>query len=211
MRHLKSVCIVSIVVAFCACIKVEVDSPVDRPEFMPQPVDADAVGVGVSVKLKGLAVDYVAYEAYFIRLDDGEDILKQKRLIHSSKMSYPYVYRLNAQPGRYAVVAVTFGRGTTYLLSRAIIEQSITTIAPGTFGYLGEYEIETAAADDLQQYYFTILKPLPLGPLRFAGPLTSTRDKQKEREFLKSTDEYVLKTRGGAWSTWIQQQLQTQP
>jgi hypothetical protein len=206
----------------CACIRIEVYDE-NHPDPRRQPVDANAVIVGLSMKVKTFLDSYPIEGAYFVRLEEKEDILKQDRLMFAEHNGH-YAYLLNAQPGRYAVVAVLypyrlFGDSYIHLLPKSLIEQTITTVAPGTVGYLGDYEIERSGLysgssdDDVFRYYFNLFSTRPNDGARIyslALPLKSVRDEHSVQQFLQLTDEKLLDKRGGRWSSWIQEQLQTQ-
>lgn len=205
--------------ALSACVVIDEN----RPHLLPRPIDANAVAVGISMKVRPLLgfFPYRAYGAYFIRLEEKENILRQDRLMYSGVWSDGYVYLLNAQPGRYAVVAFTTSNNT-YLLPETLIQQTVTTVSPGTIGYLGDYEVErawtmfTSNDDGIENYYSHLLSDsgfLSWGSSRdtfVARLLSGTHDEQGERQFLRVTDEGLLTQSGGAWSTWIQQRLQSQ-
>ena len=215
MKYWRIVCALPLVIAVCSCIRIE---PIENhPEWMTRPIDAKAVAVGISMRLKQpLMGSFLMHGAYFVRLDEKEDILKQDRVIISTNLKYGHIYLLNAQPGRYAIVAAMFPRGI-YLLPKRLVEQTVTTVAPGTVGYLGEYEVETSylgpdgGDDDVEQYYFKLLGPQPrdLGRRLAVRLLKGGRDVQREQEFLRITNEKLLENQGGEWSTWIQEQLRT--
>src|SRR5262249_13540119 len=149
--------------------------------------------------------------AYFVRLGDTEDTLKQDSLIFSETLSNSYVYLLNAQPGRYAVVAVSvyhsYGRSTC-LLPKSIVQQTVTNVAPGAIGYLGDYKVETSyfarggmENDDVENYYFDILSTERFirRPVFSAKFVNGSRDEQGERQFLEHTDQELLAKAGGSW------------
>ena len=224
MKLLIIGCALFAMLALSACVRVEVVAE-DYPHLLRRPIDVNAVAVGISMKVKRLfgSLSYPEFGAYFIRLEEKEDILRQDRLIYSDIWSNGYVYLLNAQPGRYAVVAVKTSAEYTYLLPKALIQQTMTTVAPGTIGYLGDYDVETAwgrptASDEsIENYYFHLLSDsgllswgLPRNTTFVVQLLNGTHDEQGERQFLKLTDEGLLAQSGGAWSTWIQQRLQSQ-
>lgn len=221
MKQLCVICILSVLMTLTACIRIEVHDK-NQPDLRRQPVDASAVVVGLSMRVKELIGSSPIEGAYFIRLEEKEDTLKQNRLMFAKDDGY-YVYLLNAQPGRYAVVAVLypyrqFSHRLIHLLPKSLIEQTITTVAPGTVGYLGDYEIERSnisggSDDDVVQYYFHLFSARHnngAGIHSLALPLKSVRDEQSMRQFLELTDEKLLGKRGGRWSSWIQEQLQIQ-
>lgn len=213
------VCILSVLMILSACIRIEVHDK-NQPDLRRQPVDANAVVVGLSMKVKELLWSSPIEGAYFIRLEEKEDILKQDRPMLAI-FNGSYAYLVNAQPGRYAAVAILypcrlFDKCFIPPLPKSLIEQTITTVAPGTVGYLGDYEIERSgnardSGDDVAQYYFHLFSARPsVGNvhLSLALPLKSVRDEQSTQHFLKLTDEKLLDKRGGKWSSWIQEQLQ---
>src|SRR5215467_3405521 len=97
--YFNVLCIFLTAFALSACLRIE---KIER-----RPIDANAVVVGISMKVKLLVGSRPILGAYFVRLGDTEDTLKQDSLIFSETLSNSYVYLLNAQPGRYAVVAVS--------------------------------------------------------------------------------------------------------
>jgi len=214
MKHLIIVCTLLAMLALSACIRIQAIDE-NRPNLLRRPIDANAVAVGISMKVKGFLSSPHVFGAYFVRLEQKEDILRQDRFIYSDTWSNGYVYLLNAQPGRYAVVAVMSISGETYFLQKSLIQQTVTTVAPGTIGYLGNYDIKrswhgpTAYDDSIENYYFHLLSGQYSRYTYVAQLLSGTHDEQGEWEFLRLTDEGLLAQAGGTWSTWIQQRLQT--
>lgn len=218
----RIVYILSLAIAVCACIRIEAIDE-NRPSRLRRPVDTNAVAVGLSMKLKFFLGSAPIEGAFFVRLDDKEDDLKQDRVILADTLSNGYVYLLNAQPGRYAVVAVIYpyrlSKVNIYLLPKSLVQQTVTTVAPGTVGYLGDYEMEGShlgsgrGGDDIEKHYFHLLSAQSLveQPRFVAHLINGARDEQKKKQFLKYTDDVLLKGQGQVWSTWIQQQLQMQP
>jgi hypothetical protein len=72
MKHSRIVCTVFVVLVLSACIRIE-----------PQPMDANAVAVGISMKIGHSS----APQVYFVRLEEKQDILRQDRLIDSDRSS----------------------------------------------------------------------------------------------------------------------------
>jgi len=214
MKHLIIVGTLFAMLALSACIRIQVIDE-NTPNLLRRPIDANAIAVGISMKEKGFLSSPHVFGAYFVRLEQKEDILRQDRFIYSNIWSNGYVYLLNAQPGRYAVVAVTSISGETYFLQESLIQQTVTTVAPGTIGYLGDYDVKrswhgpTADNDSIENYYFHLLPRQGSRHTYVAQMLSGTHDEQGESEFLRLTDEGLLAQAGGAWSTWIQQRLQT--
>ena len=224
MKRLIIVCTLSIVVGLCGCTRLLELSHAqdDLAVLSQQPIDADAVALGISLHQKRLGISGPVLEpvqtAIFVRLEDKEGSLKQDRIIFSTRFSGGFVYLLNAQPGRYAVVAVYFNRGGVSLLPKTLIQQTVTAIDPGTVGYLGDYELKRDSigsegeGDDVQEYYSQRFWGEPLKPGRSVAQfLSGKRDNERKKQYLRHTDEALLEGRGGIWSTWIQQQLQLQP
>ena len=137
MIHLRIICTVLAALTLSACIHIGLNDR-DFPYRTRQPIDPSAVAVGISMKV-GSSYSYstsTVRRVYFVRLEEKEDILKQDRFIYSDTWSNDYVYLLNAQPGRYAVVAVEepgteLFSSDLYLLPKALIQQTVTTVAPG--------------------------------------------------------------------------------
>jgi len=219
MIHLKIICTVLTALTLSACIRTQL-SDRNFPYHTWQPIDASAVAIGISMKQ---VVPFFGPSrigrVYFVRLEEREEILKQDRFIRSDTSSNDYVYLMNAQPGRYAAVAFSLPAGELswdlYLLQKALIQQTVTTVAPGTIGYLGEFILlrglgmRKVGGDSIQNHYASILSGEYLNNVYVAELLSSTQDEQTKKQFLRVTDEELLKNSGGAWSAWIQQQLET--
>jgi hypothetical protein len=220
MIHLKIICTGLAALTLSACIRTQL-SDRDFPYHTRQPIDASAVAVGISMrKVEALFGPFPVRRVYFVRLEEREDILKQDRFIYSDASSNGYVYLMNTQPGRYAAVAFSlpapaseFSRDL-YLLPKALIQQTVTTVAPGTIGYLGDYSLGVSGmlkvgSDSIENHYASLLSGEYFNNFYVAELLSSTHDEQKKKQFLQVTDEEVLKKSGGAWSVWIQQQRET--
>jgi hypothetical protein len=217
MIHLKIICTILASLTLSACIRTQL-SDRDFPYHTRQPIDASAVAVGISMrKVEALFAPFPVRRVYFVRLEEREDILKQDRFIYSDASSNGYVYLMNTQPGRYAAVAFSLPVGDfswdLYLLPKALIQQTVTTVAPGTIGYLGDYTLGVSGMlkvgiNSIENHYASLLSGEYFNNFYVAELLSSTHDEQKKKQFLQVTDEEVLKKSGGAWSVWIQQQLE---
>lgn len=73
MKHLRMVCTVFVVLALSACIRIELNDG-DFPYGTRQPIDANAVAVGISMKVKSLFDYSPVHKAYFVRLEEKNDI-----------------------------------------------------------------------------------------------------------------------------------------
>lgn len=156
--------------------------------------------------------------AYFVKLDDTSDHLVKDRVIFSEVASDNYIYLLNAAPGRYAVVAVSvyyrYARSTC-LLPKAIVQQTIANVGPGTVGYLGDFLVDTVffagetENDEVERHYFNLLSAQGLirKPVFSANLLSSTRNREGERRFWQVTDHGLLAGFRSGWSSWIREQL----
>jgi len=69
--------------------------------------------------------------------------------------------------------------------------------------------MRNVGGDSIQNHYASILSGEYLNNVYVAELLSSTQDEQTKKQFLRVTDEELLKNSGGAWSAWIQQQLET--
>lgn len=144
----------------------------------PKPWDAESSAIGISVRVRPPIKLFGSNEAnvvYFIKLDEEGDVAAQdyfvqsNHLLQSNYADDGQIYLLNAEPGRYAVVAVfhatdapaaapseTSGGGVSVtidlndpgelkfftFLSKDVIQLTEVTVAPGVIVFMGDYVID---------------------------------------------------------------------
>lgn len=64
--------------------------------------------------------------------------------------------------------------------------------------------------ESIENHYAHLLSGEYFANIFVVERLNSVHDEQGEKQFLRVTDEELLKKSGGAWSAWIQQRLHTQ-
>ncbi|MFI5304929.1 MAG: hypothetical protein ACHQYP_09070 [Nitrospiria bacterium] len=149
-------------------------------EFQPVPksFDQQSSAIGISLEVRGPAkLNTIKMDmVYFIRLDEKDLPYNKKEVIQSNYSSSDSFYFLNAQPGRYAVVAASsyIERGgntnglpnsTSYrvFFPKNLINKSVVTVTPGSFNFIGAYTVGTSLglgdADEAQLHYSNILQP----------------------------------------------------
>lgn len=119
----------------------------------PAPLQGQG-GVGIEVRVRpplapGSA--NAAERAYFVRLDEGDES-KDGALYPSNFHRDGRVYLLNAEPGRYAVVAVGFrvqvlATESSYYVyfPGALIDATETVVEAGALAHAGRHDIDSAS------------------------------------------------------------------
>lgn len=190
------------------------------PVHITKPVDQQSAVIGITVK-SPLWTPNTEDRLYLVKVENDRDLFHGTTLIPTSIVAPPSggvgggtVYVQNVPPGRYAAVAFStsekgFGKireVTLFLLSKDVVKQSDTTVAPGGIGFMGEYELGSStmvlnekAADDVQEHYFETFWGKPLAqvvadfqvigtPAYFAvhtvGVTKAYRDASAEERFL---------------------------
>ena len=100
-----------------SALLVACESARPQPQRLPEPIDAETAGLGISLSLTetlgSLTKDTLQPDLLlFVRLEDGEevkDLSKKLVLIPSTFVRGDYAYLLNASPGKYAAVAAIYG------------------------------------------------------------------------------------------------------
>ncbi len=153
------------------------------PVHITKPVDQQSAVIGITVK-SPTWVPNTEDRVYLVKVENERDVFDGTTLIPTSIMAPPpggggggTVYVQNVPPGRYAAVAFTtsekgFGKVrevTLFLLPKAMVKQTDTTVTAGGISFMGEYEmgpstmvIQEKAADDVQTHYFEVFWGKPL-------------------------------------------------
>jgi hypothetical protein len=190
------------------------------PVHITKPVDHQSAVIGITVK-SPLWTPNTEDRLYLVKVENDRDLFHGTRLIPTSVVAPPpggggggTVYVQNVPPGRYAAVAFStsekgFGKireVTLYLLPKAVVKQSDTTVVPGGISFMGEYELGPStmvlnekAADEVQEHYFEAFWGKPLAqvvadlqaigtpayfPAHTVGVAKTDRDATAEERFL---------------------------
>lgn len=130
----------------------------------PVPTDSRSSALGLNMRFRGLGglTSVTADEVLFVRIEEGGDVgdvSQAARLIPSNHAHKADVYLLNVQPGTYVAVAAVkrletvrfvdgesqFVRTETeivtnyYYFARELIEQTMTTVEPASFAFMGKF------------------------------------------------------------------------
>lgn len=153
------------------------------PVHITKPVDQQSAVVGITLKSSAW-VPNTEDRLYLVKVENDRELLEGAKLVPTSIMAPPpggggggTVYVQNVPPGRYAAVAFStsekgFGKVrevTLFLLPKAIVKQSDTTVAPGGISFMGEYEVGASrmalqenGVDEVQEHYFEVFWGKPL-------------------------------------------------
>lgn len=153
------------------------------PVHITKPVDQQSSVIGITIKSPAW-VPNSEDRLYLVKVENDRDLFEGMKLIPTSILAPPpggggggTVYVQNVPPGRYAAVAFStsekgFGKVrevTLFLLPKAIVKQSDTTVVPGGISFMGEYEmgastmvLQEKAADEVQEHYFEAFWGKPL-------------------------------------------------
>jgi len=190
------------------------------PVHITKPVDQQSAVIGITIKSPAW-VPNTEDRLYLVKVENDRDLFEGTTLIPTSIVAPPpgsggggTVYVQNVPPGRYAAVAFStsekgFGKVrevTLFLLPKAVVKQSDTTVTPGGIHFMGEYEVgastmvlQEKAADEVQEHYFEAFWGKPLAqviadlqvlgtPAYFAVHTVSikqgSRDAEAETRFL---------------------------
>ncbi|MCS6289948.1 MAG: hypothetical protein H8K10_13375 [Nitrospira sp.] len=153
------------------------------PVHITKPVDQQSAVLGITIKSPAW-VPNTEDRLYLVKVENERDLFEGSKLIPTSILAPPpgaggggTVYVQNIPPGRYAAVAFStsekgFGKVrevTLFLLPKAVVKQSDTTVAPGSISFMGEYEVgnstmvlQEKVADPVQEHYFEAFWGKPL-------------------------------------------------
>lgn len=153
------------------------------PVHITKPVDQQSAVIGVTIKSPAWQPN-TEDRLYLVKIEQDRDLFEGTKLIPTSIAVPPpgsggggTVYVQNVPPGRYAAVAFStsekgFGKVrevTLFLLPKAVVKQSDTTVTPGGLHFMGEYEVGAStmvlqenAADEVQAHYFEAFWGKPL-------------------------------------------------
>ena len=192
--------LVSLVLASCVyVVKEKLAEPDLIRGSLPEP-DLKSGSIGVTVRRgrwlgggKGTIV-----QIFFVRLEDGNEAFSATDLIPSNYTPRNQIYLLNADPGRYAMVAALMreedeavGLGTVYgetfgvsfendrwvFFSMAMISESEVTVVPQEMVFMGDYVVRVSAtrkkADAAQAHYHRLLMPGQVGKPSQVGKMAS--------------------------------------
>jgi hypothetical protein len=116
--------------------------------FIPRPLSPESAAIGVELTIKPIVAGFDRMHpqfVHFLRLQEGTPLQQTMSVRPSTLVRGKYAYLLNAEPGRYAVVAGYVGgaamNGTVYLQELAILA-SIVDVNPGSFTFMGTVAVD---------------------------------------------------------------------
>ncbi|UCD84511.1 MAG: hypothetical protein JSU92_14790 [Deltaproteobacteria bacterium] len=187
---------------------------------------SSAIGIYIEVRAPFVLVSNKASWVYFIKLDEKSDSYTCDHVIQSNFAKAGQIYLLNAEPGRYAVVAscqkqtpiAQPSHTYTTFFPKELIKLTEVTVVPEEISFMGKYIVKHYVglknADDAQLHYARLITPnVKSGMLSraFSGKticrgtlLKENRDKQAEIKFLNKALKHL---KGTNWVDSIQKQL----
>ena len=152
-------------------------------------VDPTRGAIGVSIKIKPpapLSVATSADHAFFVKIEEGVDVLQAKEILLGRFNEANQIYLLNVEPGTYVAI------GTTTLAKKLVInnvyfdkemiQATAVTVEAGKIAFMGEIVAKEGFllknADEAQTYY---LKHLGRGMIAKLQSLD--RDSKTTTEF----------------------------
>lgn len=144
----------------------------------PRPINTESSGIAIYLELEPpisvFNMTKKPNKVYFVRLDESKPkhALIKNNIIPSNYSKDGYVYLLNAEPGRYIVVAAfSFAVNTqqntktvfyTFLPADLVSLTTIETKA-GELVFMGGFIVKESiglkGSDDLQKHYFNLMFP----------------------------------------------------
>jgi hypothetical protein len=203
------------------------------------PPDAQLGGLACKIKVKGptaISVSAYAVQVFFVKVEDGVDMLAAPEPILSNFYRKKQVYLLNAEPGDYVAVGV-FVEGDGNIPSSNVyfdaetIAATAVTVEPGKVAFMGDIVTKMKSgmkkADAAQDHYADLLGRgikfgggvsvnvttgqttgfMGIGHVTRAGSLrTIANDPEAERAFWTTAAEKTF-AREPAWQAIARDQL----
>lgn len=140
------------------------------PIQIPKPVSEASGALGVSIKLCPIWSMFPCRKpqgVIFVRFGETDDARSPSKIYPTREVVGNRAYLLNAEPGRYTVVAAYFhqqqqpgvGRKQRFVtyFPKEMVEKSIAEVVAGSVRYLGTYEVKMGILenpDDVQRYFY---------------------------------------------------------
>ena len=151
-------------------------------------VDPTRGAIGVSIKIKGptpLSVATNADHAFFVKIEEGVDVLQAKEILLGRFNEANQIYMLNVEPGTYVAIGTTTLNKklvTNVYFDKEMIQATAVTVEAGKIAFMGEIVAKEGFliknADEAQTYY---LKHLGRGMIAKLQSLE--RDSKTTTEF----------------------------
>jgi hypothetical protein len=137
--------------------------------------NSDSIIIGISINISRSVIQ----QLYFIKLDENDSYLSNKEIIPANFNVDDKFYLLNAEPGRYIIIAgykenvkSSSTRRTTYYFPMKFIKLSDITVSKGNIYYLGDYYLWFSPSlswgidkpDEAQSFYCKRFQPNKLNP-----------------------------------------------
>ena len=229
MNRMVNVILALIVVATGACTSKPPKKQFRRlagefvsPVHITKPVDQQSAVIGITINTDKWSPN-TEDRVYLVKIENERDVFQGTKLIPTNILIPPAgssgggtVYVQNVPPGRYAAVAFSasekgFGKVrevTLFLLPKAMVKQTETTVAAGGISFMGAYDmgpstmvLQEKSTDDVQTHYFEVFWGKPLAqviadlqligtpayfPVHAITLTKSSRDANAEDRFLAS-------------------------
>ena len=203
------------------------DSALARKQPVLPPRAAGGAAVGIEIALKGLLGMPAGNveEVFFVRIDP-EHGLTQNEILSSDVVKSGRAYLLNAAPGDYAVVALSYYESGGKLLgalqpggmppfvtyfSRELAEATRVSVSSGELVFAGSFRLDLSGrmskADAIQEFYALQL-PVPKSFQLLGKANQSSRDDTARRAFLTKARADLA---SGGWTELVLAALDSQP
>ena len=163
MSRLKPVLVLVVTTLLAGCSS--------GPPMDPLRANSSVIGISVTVRAAIRFFHRSPDTVYFVKLREGENVSTGSNVIPSNYKAGDYVYLLDAEPGRYVVVATfeavdRFHNGyyqySTEFLTDEIVRLTEVTVKPSTVNFMGKFIINASSKKEIdatQENYMKQLGP----------------------------------------------------
>jgi hypothetical protein len=138
------------------------------PQNLSKPSNGNNCILGVSLSIKApLSIfSNEPYTVYFVKIDEKGSNYNGTAIRPSNYKNGSYRYLVNAEPGKYIIVAGTHSdkNGSSYntFFNKQVIDASMVVAKPGSVKFMGEIVVKTStgiakSGDEAQLHYYGIL------------------------------------------------------
>jgi len=179
----------------------------------------DSSVIGISIRTMTLKIFSNKPETiYFVKLNEKDENNLGNKIIPSNYVRGDYAYLVNAQPGKYAVVASFFSKTDNFYNSfydTAVIQSTIIDVGPGQIVFMGNIKIENKMknlyqnieqnGDKSQLHYYNLLKSFMYGTFYCGALISAEKNKNLEKDFLEKTRAYF---KDSEWIPFIDKSIE---